>query len=119
MLRRSTTQMLVTGEENTTRLLPLAASRVSSENESFLPRYTQSSRLRPLVTVRILTRYILREVITYALLGGVLFTFVLFMRYLLTLMELAVRGSASIGDVARVPCLCVRICLPSPSRWRC
>ena len=52
--------------------------------------------------MRILTRYILREVITYALLGGVLFTFVLFMRYLLTLMELAVRGSASVGDVARV-----------------
>lgn len=52
--------------------------------------------------MRILTRYILREVITYAFLGGVLFTFVLFMRYLLTLMELAVRGSASIGDVARV-----------------
>jgi LPS export ABC transporter permease LptG/LPS export ABC transporter permease LptF len=52
--------------------------------------------------VRILTRYILREVITYALLGGVLFTFVLFMRYLLTLMELAVRGSASLDDVARV-----------------
>jgi LPS export ABC transporter permease LptG/LPS export ABC transporter permease LptF len=52
--------------------------------------------------VRIFTRYILREVVTYALLGGVLFTFVLFMRYLLTLMELAVRGSASLGDVARV-----------------
>jgi LPS export ABC transporter permease LptF/LPS export ABC transporter permease LptG len=52
--------------------------------------------------VRILTRYILREVITYAILGGVLFTFVLFMRYLLSLMELAVRGSASIADVARV-----------------
>jgi LPS export ABC transporter permease LptG/LPS export ABC transporter permease LptF len=54
------------------------------------------------VTVRILTKYILREVITYALLGGVLFTFVLFMRYLLTLMELAVRGSASVADVAQV-----------------
>ena len=52
--------------------------------------------------MRILTRYILREVVTYALLGGVLFTFVLFMRYLLTLMELAIRGSASLGDVARV-----------------
>ena len=102
MLRRSTAHILVTGEENTAWLLPLAASRVSSENENLLPRYTQSSRLRPLVTVRILTRYILREVITYALLGGVLFTFVLFMRYLLMLMELAVRGSASLGDLARV-----------------
>lgn len=52
--------------------------------------------------MRILTRYILREVITYSLLGGVLFTFVLFMRYLLTLMELAVRGSATLADVIRV-----------------
>jgi LPS export ABC transporter permease LptG/LPS export ABC transporter permease LptF len=52
--------------------------------------------------VRILTRYILREIATYTLLGGLLFTFVLFMRYLLTLMELLVRGSASFGDVARV-----------------
>jgi LPS export ABC transporter permease LptF/LPS export ABC transporter permease LptG len=52
--------------------------------------------------VRILTRYILREVVTYALLGGLLFTFVLFMRYLLTLMELAIRGAASFEDIARV-----------------
>ena len=38
-----------------------------------------------------------------------LFTFVLFMRYLLTLMELAVRGSASLGEVARV----IGLLLPS------
>jgi LPS export ABC transporter permease LptG/LPS export ABC transporter permease LptF len=49
--------------------------------------------------VRIFTRYILREVIGYALLGGVLFTFILFMRYLLTLMELAVRGAATLSDI--------------------
>ncbi len=52
--------------------------------------------------MRILTRYILREVITYSLLGGVLFTFVLFMRYLLTLMELAVRGAVGLPDLMRV-----------------
>ncbi len=52
--------------------------------------------------MRLFTRYILREVITYAALGGVLFTFVLFMRYLLSLLELAVRGSASVMDVGRV-----------------
>ncbi len=52
--------------------------------------------------MRILTRYVLREIVTYSLLGGLLFTFVLFMRYLLTLLELAVRGSASVGDIARV-----------------
>ena len=49
--------------------------------------------------MRIFTRYILREIIGYALLGGVLFTFILFMRYLLPLMELAVRGVASPLDI--------------------
>jgi LPS export ABC transporter permease LptG/LPS export ABC transporter permease LptF len=52
--------------------------------------------------VRIFTRYILREIIGYALLGGVLFTFILFMRYLLPLMELAVRGVASPLDILRL-----------------
>jgi LPS export ABC transporter permease LptG/LPS export ABC transporter permease LptF len=52
--------------------------------------------------MRIFTRYILREVIGYAFLGGLLFTFILFMRYLLPLMELAVRGAASPMDLIRV-----------------
>jgi LPS export ABC transporter permease LptG/LPS export ABC transporter permease LptF len=52
--------------------------------------------------VRIFTRYILREITGYALLGGVLFTFILFMRYLLPLMELAVRGVASPFDILRL-----------------
>jgi len=52
--------------------------------------------------VRIFTRYILREIIAYALLGGVLFTFILFMRYLLPLMELAVRGVATPADIVRL-----------------
>jgi LPS export ABC transporter permease LptG/LPS export ABC transporter permease LptF len=52
--------------------------------------------------VRIFTRYILREISGYALLGGVLFTFILFMRYLLPLMELAVRGVATPLDILRL-----------------
>jgi LPS export ABC transporter permease LptG/LPS export ABC transporter permease LptF len=52
--------------------------------------------------VRIFTRYILREITGYALLGGVLFTFILFMRYLLPLMELTVRGVASPLDILRL-----------------
>jgi LPS export ABC transporter permease LptG/LPS export ABC transporter permease LptF len=52
--------------------------------------------------VRIFTRYILREITGYALLGGVLFTFILFMRYLLPLMELFVRGVASPADLLRL-----------------
>jgi LPS export ABC transporter permease LptG/LPS export ABC transporter permease LptF len=52
--------------------------------------------------MRIFTRYILREIIGYALLGGVLFTFILFMRYLLPILELFVRGVASPLDVLRL-----------------
>ncbi len=52
--------------------------------------------------MRIFTRYILREITGYALLGGVLFTFILFMRYLLPLMELFVRGVASPADLLRL-----------------
>jgi len=52
--------------------------------------------------VRIFTRYILREITGYALLGGVLFTFILFMRWLLQLMELAVRGVATPADIVRL-----------------
>ncbi|HMF65721.1 MAG TPA: LPS export ABC transporter permease LptF [Edaphobacter sp.] len=52
--------------------------------------------------MRILTRYILREVISHALLGGALFTFVLFMRDLGKILELVVRNSASLTDVARI-----------------
>jgi len=52
--------------------------------------------------MRILTRYILREVTSHALLGGALFTFVLFMRDLGKILELVVRDSASFADVARI-----------------
>lgn len=52
--------------------------------------------------MRILTRYVLREVVSHALLGGLLFTFVLFMRDLGHILELLVRGSASLDAVARV-----------------
>ena len=52
--------------------------------------------------MRILTRYILREVTSHALLGGVLFTFVLFTTRLSPLLELVVRNSASFTDVARL-----------------
>ncbi len=52
--------------------------------------------------MRIFTRYILREITGYALLGGVFFTFILFMRYLLPLLELTVRGVASPLDILRL-----------------
>jgi LPS export ABC transporter permease LptG/LPS export ABC transporter permease LptF len=52
--------------------------------------------------MRIITRYILREVTSHALLGGALFTFIIFMRDLGRILEFVVRDSATIGDVARV-----------------
>jgi len=54
--------------------------------------------------VRILTRYILREVLSHALLGGVLFTFVLYLnpKELGPLLELAVRNSTSGNTVFEI-----------------
>jgi len=52
--------------------------------------------------MRLLTRYVLREVVSYALLGAVLFTFVLFMRDMPKILELVVRDSASLSDVLRI-----------------
>jgi LPS export ABC transporter permease LptG/LPS export ABC transporter permease LptF len=52
--------------------------------------------------VRILTRYILKEVLSHAFIGGALFTFVLFMRDLPHLLELVVRNSASLGTVVEI-----------------
>jgi LPS export ABC transporter permease LptG/LPS export ABC transporter permease LptF len=53
-------------------------------------------------SVRIFTRYIWREVLSHAFLGGALFTFVLFMKNIGDLLEMAVRNSASLGGVAKV-----------------
>ena len=52
--------------------------------------------------MRLLTRYIFREVLSHALLGGVLFTFVLFTSRLGNLLEIVVRNSASFADIMRL-----------------
>jgi LPS export ABC transporter permease LptG/LPS export ABC transporter permease LptF len=52
--------------------------------------------------LRIFTRYILGEVTSHALIGGALFTFVLFMRDLGPILELVVRNSATFADVAKI-----------------
>ncbi len=52
--------------------------------------------------MRILTRYILKEVLSHAFIGGALFTFVLFMKELPRLLELVVRNSASLGLVSEI-----------------
>lgn len=53
-------------------------------------------------SMRILSRYILGEVISHALIGGALFTFILFMRELGRILELVVRNSASVGSVLEI-----------------
>src|SRR5215468_8432478 len=52
--------------------------------------------------MRILTRYILREVVSHAAIGVAIFTFVLFTKDLGRLLELAVRDSAPLPTVAKV-----------------
>src|SRR5947207_5621807 len=52
--------------------------------------------------MRILTRYILREVTSHALIGVGVFTFVLFTRDLGRILELVVRASAPLPGVAEI-----------------
>ena len=52
--------------------------------------------------MRILTRYIFKEVTSHAFLGLVLFTFIIFMRDLGRLLELIVRNSAPLPSVAEI-----------------
>src|SRR5438105_3832368 len=52
--------------------------------------------------MRILTRYILREITSHALIGAGVFTFVLFTRGLGRLLELVVRNSAPFPSVAEI-----------------
>jgi LPS export ABC transporter permease LptG/LPS export ABC transporter permease LptF len=52
--------------------------------------------------MRILTRYILREVVSYALIGAGVFTFIFFMVSLERLLELVVRNSAPLPSVAEM-----------------
>jgi LPS export ABC transporter permease LptG/LPS export ABC transporter permease LptF len=52
--------------------------------------------------VRILTRYILGEILTNALIGGVLFTFILLMKELPHILDAVVRNSSTFSSVIQV-----------------
>jgi len=52
--------------------------------------------------VRILTRYILGEILSYALIGCAVFTFILFMRDLNHILEAVVRNSSTFSIVAEI-----------------
>src|ERR1700736_1667175 len=62
--------------------------------------------------MRILTRYILREVTAHALIGVAVFTFVLFTKELGQILELVVRNSAPLPSVAEVFFLTLPSALP-------
>jgi len=52
--------------------------------------------------VRILTRYILGEILSHTLIGCALFTFILFMPYLPHVLEMVVRNSSSFSSAAEI-----------------
>ena len=52
--------------------------------------------------MRILTRYILGEILSYTLIGCALFTFILFMRDLPQILETVVRNSSTFVSIAEV-----------------
>jgi len=52
--------------------------------------------------VRILTRYILGEILSHTLIGCALFTFILFMQYLPHVLEMVVRNSSSLTSACEI-----------------
>jgi LPS export ABC transporter permease LptG/LPS export ABC transporter permease LptF len=54
------------------------------------------------LSVRILTRYILGEILSHTLIGCALFTFILFMPYLPNMLEMVVRNSATFSNAAEI-----------------
>jgi len=52
--------------------------------------------------VRILTRYILGEILSYTLIGCAVFTFILFIRDLNHILEAVVRNSSTFGSIAEI-----------------
>src|SRR6202142_1092711 len=66
------------------------------------------------VRMRILTRYILGEVVSHALIGAAVFTFILFTRDLGRILELVVRNSAPLPSIAEIFFYTVPVGLPYP-----
>jgi len=52
--------------------------------------------------VRILTRYITGEILSHAVIGGVIFTFILFMKELPRILEMVVHNSSSFNSVVKI-----------------
>src|SRR3984885_11155921 len=78
---------------------PISGTQLRFETELASCDVLSSPKAR---LMRILTRYILREVTAHALIGAAIFTFVLFTRDLGRILELVVRASAPLPSVAEI-----------------
>ncbi len=67
-----------------------------------VPRAIWEPATATIVRIRILTRYILGEVVSHALIGAAVFTFILFTRDLGRILELVVRNSAPLPSIAEI-----------------
>ena len=67
-----------------------------------VPRAIWELATATIVRIRILTRYILGEVVSHALIGAAVFTFILFTRDLGRILELVVRNSAPLPSIAEI-----------------
>jgi LPS export ABC transporter permease LptG/LPS export ABC transporter permease LptF len=67
-----------------------------------LPQRTSLRRDKLTLAVRILTRYILGEILSHALIGCVIFTFILFMNELPRILEMVVHNSSTFVSVAQI-----------------
>jgi LPS export ABC transporter permease LptG/LPS export ABC transporter permease LptF len=65
-------------------------------------RAAQHDKLNKSHSVRILTRYILGEILSHALIGGVIFTFILFMKELPRILEMVVHNSSTFVSVVQI-----------------
>ncbi len=90
------------GEANCNRVPTRKGASAISHLQAIGNSYALAELPLHLQFVRILTRYILKEVASHALLGVLLFTFIIFMRDLGRLLELVVRNSAPLPSVAEI-----------------
>jgi lipopolysaccharide export LptBFGC system permease protein LptF len=73
--------------------------------------------------VRILNRYISGEILSHALIGGVIFTFILFMKELPRILEMVVHNSSTLVSVVEIILFMMpnffMITIPMADWWGC
>jgi len=77
-------------------------TQLDLEGWEITARAPRHDKLFESLSVRILTRYILGEILSHALIGGVIFTFVLFMKELPRILEMVVHNSSTFVSVVKI-----------------